>query len=143
MLKDNLIMLRKLNGLSHEAVAEKLNISRQAYAKWERGETIPDIERCAKLAQLYGVSIDSLIKEESTGTMVVPPAPIGKNIWGSVTVNDRGQIVIPKEARDKFNIKNGTRLIVISDENGIALLHADEFEDKLRKLMEQTLKETN
>lgn len=47
MLKDNLIMLRQANNFSQEEVAEKVNISRQAYAKWERGETVPDIEKCA------------------------------------------------------------------------------------------------
>lgn len=37
MLKDNLTMLRQANNFSQEEVAEKVNISRQAYAKWERG----------------------------------------------------------------------------------------------------------
>lgn len=37
MLKENLIMLRKFNGYSQEEIAEKINISRQAYAKWETG----------------------------------------------------------------------------------------------------------
>ena len=46
MLKENLIMLRKLKGFSQEEIAEKIDISRQAYGKWESGETIPDIEVC-------------------------------------------------------------------------------------------------
>lgn len=37
MLKDNLIMLRNMHGYSQEEIAEKINISRQAYAKWEKG----------------------------------------------------------------------------------------------------------
>ena len=47
MLKENLAMLRKIHGYSQEEVAEKVGISRQAYAKWERGTTIPDVEKCA------------------------------------------------------------------------------------------------
>ena len=62
MLSDNLIMLRNIHGLSQEEVAEKIDISRQAYAKWESGKTIPDIEKCGRLADLYGVTLDSLIK---------------------------------------------------------------------------------
>ena len=50
MLKDNLVMLRKLKGYSQEQIAEKIGISRQAYAKWENGMTIPDIEKAALLA---------------------------------------------------------------------------------------------
>lgn len=138
MLKDNLVMLRKLNSLSQEQVAEKINISRQAYAKWESGATIPDIEKAALLAQMYGVSLDSLMKTETAeGVGVLPPAPLGKNIWGTVTVGERGQIVIPKAARDKFALKTGERLIVLSDENGIALLPAEAFERQLQELMDR------
>ena len=40
MLKENLLMLRNINGYSQEEIAEKINISRQAYAKWESGATL-------------------------------------------------------------------------------------------------------
>ena len=136
MLKDNLVMLRKLNGFSQEQIAEKIDISRQAYAKWESGATIPDIDKAAMLAEVYGVTLDSLMKtEQADGVGVLPPAPKGKNIWGTVTVGDRGQIVIPKAARDKFGLKGGERMIVASDEQGIALIPAETFESKLQELM--------
>ena len=45
--------LRLKNGYSQEEVAEKIGISRQAYSKWEKGTTIPDVEKCAALADLY------------------------------------------------------------------------------------------
>lgn len=137
MLKDNLIMLRNIHGYSQEEIAEKINISRQAYAKWESGATIPDIEKCSRLAAVYGVTIDELIKTETAdGIGMIPPAPKGKNIWGSVTINERGQIVIPKAARDKFRLSGGQRLIVLSDEEGIALVPAEIFEAKIRAAME-------
>ena len=135
MLKDNLIMLRKLHGYSQEQIAEKIGISRQAYAKWERGLTIPDIEKAAALAKVYGITIDGLMKTETIdGIGMLPPAPPGKHIWGTVTIGDRGQIVIPKSARDEFDLKGGDRLIVASDEVGIALIPADYFESKMREL---------
>ena len=62
MLKENLIMLRTIHGFSQEEIAGKINISRQAYAKWESGATIPDIQKCALLAKVYDVTVDSLIK---------------------------------------------------------------------------------
>lgn len=137
MLKENLVMLRNIHGFSQEEIAERINISRQAYAKWESGATVPDIEKCGMLAAVYGVTIDSLVKTETAeGIGSIPPAPKGKNIWGSVTINDRGQIVIPKGARDKFTLTGGTRLIVLSDEEGIALLPAEEFENKMKMAME-------
>ena len=137
MLKDNLAMLRNIHGYSQEAIAEKIGISRQAYAKWESGATVPDIEKCALLADIYGTSIDSLIRTEPLeGVGMIPPAPKGKNIWGTVTVNDRGQIVIPKGARDAFNLFTGERLIVLSDENGIALVPEKAFVASMQRVME-------
>lgn len=142
MLKENIVMLRKIHGYSQENVAEKIGISRQAYAKWERGTTIPDVEKCSLLAELYGTTIDSLLKTESADDIgMIPPAPKGKNIWGAVTMGDRGQIVIPKGARDKFGFSGGQRIVVLSDERGIALLPAEWFEDNMKKVMEMTLTE--
>lgn len=136
MLKDNLVMLRNIHGFSQEELAEKINISRQAYAKWERGDTIPDVNKCSRLAEIYGVSIDSLVKTETVeGIGTIPPAPAGKNIWGSVAINERGQIVIPKAARDRFALTGGQRLIVLSDEEGIALIPAEKFEARMKAVL--------
>ena len=94
-------------------------------------------EKCSLLAEVYGVTVDSLIKDQKLDEVGrIPPAPAGKSIWGTVTVNDRGQIVIPKGARDKFGITGGTRLIVCADEVGIALIPMDAFEAGMKKVME-------
>ena len=137
MLKDNLIMLRNMHGLSQEEISEKIGISRQAYAKWESGATVPDVEKCKALADFYGVTVDSLLKTETDEKIgIIPPPPKGKNIWGSVTVNERGQLVIPKAAREKFGLSGGQRLIVLSDEQGIALIPAEMFEAKMKAALE-------
>lgn len=137
MLKENLILLRNAHGFSQEEIAEKVNISRQAYAKWESGTTVPDIIKCSILADVYGVTVDSLLKSETADVVGIPAfVPKGKNIWGTVTVNERGQIVIPKTARDKFGLTGGTRLVVLSNETGIALVTAEKFEEHLRTIME-------
>lgn len=69
-LGSNLAELRKKNGYSQEALAEKLGISRQAVSKWERGESTPDTDTLIELATLYSTSLDELVgnknqKEES------------------------------------------------------------------------------
>lgn len=137
MLKENLVMLRRLHGYSQEEVAEKIGISRQAYAKWEKGLTIPDVEKCGLLAELYETTIDGLIRTVTVeGVGNLPPAPKGKNFWGIVPISDRGQIVIPKDAREKFGLTGGQRLMVASDEVGIALIPAEQFEKNMKKAME-------
>jgi len=84
MLKENLVMLRNIHRYSQEDIAEKIDISRQAYAKWESGATVPDIDKCKKLADIYGITIDSLIKTATIDDKkMIPPPPPGKNIWGS------------------------------------------------------------
>lgn len=136
MLKENLVILRNLKGYSQEQIAEQIGISRQAYAKWESGATIPDINKAARLAEVYGVTIDSLLKTETAeGLGAIPPAPEGKNIWGTVTLGERGQVVIPKAAREHLKMQGGDRLIVLSDDMGIALVRAELFEGMLKEIM--------
>lgn len=136
MLSDNIVMLRNLNGYSQEEVAEKIGISRQAYAKWEKGETVPDVERCQKLADLYGTTIDALLKFEGrVGNTALPPGPKGKHIFGTVKINERGQVVIPKAARELFDLHPNDMLVVLGDEaEGIAMAKADVFEQRLNHL---------
>lgn len=134
MFKDNLVMLRNLNGYSQEEISGKIGISRQAYAKWESGATVPDIEKSARLAEVYGVTVDSLIHTETVDGFTLPPAPKGKSIWGSVTINERGQLVIPKATRERYHLKGGDRLIVGGDEVGIALIPEAVFEEKMKEL---------
>lgn len=61
-LGHHLFLARKKKGLSQEAVAEKLGVSRQTISKWETDETLPDIRQSKHLAVLYGVSLDELIE---------------------------------------------------------------------------------
>ena len=148
MLKDNLVMLRSIHSFSQEEIAEKIGISRQAYSKWESGATVPDIEKCRLLADVYGVTLDSLANPDPKGAAkgdvsLQTLTPKGKNIWGSVIINDRGQIVIPKGARDKFGLTGGKRLIVLSDEEGIALVAAERFEEHVQKIMEMAYRKSD
>lgn len=53
---------RKKSGLSQEAVAGKLGVSRQTISKWETGETLPDIRQSKRLAVLYHITLDELVE---------------------------------------------------------------------------------
>lgn len=59
-----LTALRKVRGLTQLQLAEKLNYSDKAVSKWERGEAVPDVSALLNIAELFGVSVDSLVKEE-------------------------------------------------------------------------------
>lgn len=123
MININLKRLRKNNQYTQEEVAEKINVSRQSVAKWESGESFPDINSCVKLSKLYSVTLDDLVNhsEEDSG-IAIPPK--GKFFFGAVAVGERGQIVIPKKAREVFNINVGDKLLILGDEDrGIAIIH--------------------
>lgn len=60
-LGNSLFNARKKSGLSQEAVAEKLGVSRQTISKWETDETLPDIRQSKRLAVIYGLTLDELI----------------------------------------------------------------------------------
>jgi AbrB family looped-hinge helix DNA binding protein len=128
MISTNLQILRKINKYTQEEVAEKINVSRQAVAKWESGDSLPDINNCMALARLYDVTLDNLVHRAEAGAVPIIP-PKGKHIFGTVTVGERGQIVIPKKARDVFHIKSGDSLIILGDEaqGGIAALKTEHF----------------
>ena len=140
MLADNLILLRGLKGLTQEQAAEIAGVTRQSYSKWEQGETVPDIEKCDRLARHYDVTLDALLHDQNrVGHTALAPAPAGKHLWGAVTLGARGQIVIPKAAREMFDLKEGDRLIVLGDEGeGIALVKAEDFERKMQKALEMS-----
>ena len=61
----NLIRLRKTNGLTQLALAEKLNYSDKAISKWEVGSVIPDVETMTHIADFFGITVNDLIYPES------------------------------------------------------------------------------
>ena len=133
-LAENLASLRSRSGLSQERVAEAVGVTRQAVAKWEQGETAPDVLHCDALAALYEVSLDDLVHFDPQGTGR-PIPPRGKHVFGVVQVGERGQIVIPKRARDLLGIRPGDALVVLGDTNpgtaGVALVQAEQFTEML------------
>ncbi len=128
MFNENLVQLRKLNQMTQEDVAEKVGVSRQAVAKWESGETSPDINSCVVLAEIFGVSLDDLVNWQNDENLGLSAPPKGKHLFGIVTVGDKGQIVIPAKARKIFNINPGEKVVVLGDEGqGIAIVKAQDF----------------
>ena len=138
MFHDNLVQLRRENNLSQEELSEKLGVSRQTLSKWETGDSVPDIEKSKILADVFGVSLDELVNyEPEVSGLGVPPR--GKHAFGIVTVGDKGQIVIPVQARKTFHIQPGDRLLVLGDEaQGIAIIkECDIFETLIKPFHQQ------
>jgi len=65
IIAENIIQLRKQNKLTQAELAERLNYSDKAISKWERGESVPDVEILKKVAEMFGVTVDYLLTENA------------------------------------------------------------------------------
>lgn len=74
ILADKIIEERKRNGWSQEELAEQLDVSRQSVSKWEGAQSIPDINRIIRMAELFGVSTDYLLKDDAEREHEIAPA---------------------------------------------------------------------
>ncbi|WP_237582307.1 helix-turn-helix domain-containing protein [Pontibacillus yanchengensis] len=138
----NIHILRKKYKMSQEALAERLQVSRQTVAKWENEEAHPDIYKCKRLAEIFEVTLDQL-SEKMTEAEVEQLGPKGKQFFGVVKVGERGQIVIPKHAREMYQIQAGDKLVVLGEDatKGIALLKSDGFLELADKIRSSELSE--
>ena len=128
MFRDNLVQMRKLRRLTQEDIAEKVGVTRQAVAKWEAGETVPDLDKCKMLAEILGVSLDDLANYEPDKNLGLGVPPKGKHLFGGVTVGDKGQGGIPAKARKLFDISPGDQMVILGDETqGLALIKSENF----------------
>ena len=107
-------------GLSQEQLAEKLNVSRSAVAKWESEGGTPDIENLKNIANLLGVSIDYLLKESEEYVQCIP-------------VNTEGLKLL-----DKFEYKNKLVRDKFPEET-ICVLQAQEKVTKPEKVIDNLL----
>ena len=64
IFSEKLQVLRKNKGFTQESLAERLNVSRQAVAKWESGQVYPDIGNLIEISNLLNVSVDYLVKDQ-------------------------------------------------------------------------------
>lgn len=65
ILADKIVTLRKKLGWSQEELAETMDVSRQSVSKWESANSIPDLNKIIKMAEIFGVTTDFLLKDEN------------------------------------------------------------------------------
>ncbi len=128
MIGENIQFLRKGRNMTQEALAEQLGVSRQTIANWESGESAPDLEMAERLSQALDASLDELVHAPFDRMPEEEKRQKGKHIFGLVTVGEKGQIVIPVQARRVFDMKPGDQWMVLGDEDrGLALVNAHFF----------------
>ena len=89
-LGEKIQKLRKQRGLSQEALAEKVTVTRQTISKWELGQSTPDLDFIAQLSDIFNVSSDYLIKDE----MIEPDELLYKRRSYRLTEKDKRIILV-------------------------------------------------
>lgn len=103
-MAQRLVDRRKAAGLSQEALAAQLGVSRQAVSKWERSESSPDTDNLIALAALYGVSLDELLYGEAVDSTDNSQTDDGAQNSNAGTVTIDGETFSSwKEAHDKLD----------------------------------------
>ena len=74
-LSEKILSLRTARKLSQQELAEVLEVSRQSVSKWETGQAVPDLDKIIRLADLFSVSVDELVREEERPRPAEPPQP--------------------------------------------------------------------
>ncbi len=93
-LATNLVTLRKKHGLTQMELAEKLNVSRQAISRWEVGAATPSTDNLKTLSELYGVSVDDILKGEAASVSQSADLPDSPQETPSIHRNNKkGRII--------------------------------------------------
>ena len=127
-IAENLKFLRYRNGYTLEAIAEIISVSRQSVAKWESGDSVPDVMNCVKLASLYKITLDELVNSPLKNVIADNFASDGSRICGVLELAPDSTIRIPDLVKQTFNIHCGDKLLLLADiRQGIALVKCSQF----------------
>ena len=126
-ISENLRILRSRKGDSLESIAEIIGVSRQAVAKWEFGETYPDIVNCLRLAQLYKISLDDLV-----ATQLRPELEDARRkAMGVIHLSKNFGLTLPESIVTLFGIRAGEQMLLLADrQEGIALVKCPQLDSK-------------
>lgn len=138
ILADKIINERKKNGWSQEELAERLSVSRQSVSKWESAQAVPDLQKILKMAEIFGVSTDYLLKDELEPESFLPEE-YEKNI-GSDTLPLRTVTLHEADEFLKIQSKNapmtalGVSLCIISPALLIFLTGFEKFGERFETI---------
>lgn len=122
-ISENLRLLRTKHGYTMENLAEIIDVSRQTIAKWESGESYPDIANCVKLSRLYKVFLDALVNKPLWKGDVDDFVGSESKVCGALELTEEGAILLPELVMEMFGFEPGEKVLLLADKNqGIAIV---------------------
>lgn len=113
ILADKIIQLRKKAGWSQEELAEQLGVTRQSVSKWEGAQSVPDLNKLLAMSQLFGVSVDYLVKDEMEESPALPATDAPSIPMRRVTMAEANEyLALRRNAAKKIAL--GVTLCILS-----------------------------
>ena len=106
--------LRNMMKMTQEELAERMSVSRQTVAKWENGESVPDIIKCSELAKIFNLSLDDIAAvfiESDDNTQARPKDDF---FFGTCVIKNNN-IALPESALRQFRFHNGDEFLLLGD----------------------------
>lgn len=133
-MAQRLVDRRKAAGLSQEALADKLGVSRQAVSKWERSESSPDTDNLIALAALYEVSLDELLyvspaQSNATKTEREKPTPAAEGAHNDDVCEQADEPELSDDDRPDFHASERGERVHISLKEGIHVVDPEKGEE--------------
>ena len=126
--------------MTQEELAEKMNVSRQTVAKWEAGDSIPDIAKCSVLASIFNLYLDDIadmfIGRDDESSMHAK----NQYFLGISKIENR-TVVLPENAMKMYGFKEGDVLLILGNSSqGISLASKNNLSDyEENKLFDKSL----
>ena len=139
ILADKIIELRKQAGMSQEELAEKMNVSRQSVSKWEGAQSVPDLNRILQLSEIFGVSTDTLLKDELTLTTAISDVPDTTEPPLRAVSMEEANAFLHANTKAAFLISLGIACCIASIAPGSILERIERFGDALRVIHGEAL----
>ena len=95
---DKLIQLRKQKGWSQEELAEKLDVTRQSVSKWESTQSVPDLERILRISEIFDVSLDYLLKDNSEKVEYFADVDEKSEIYKTISAEEAKEFIKVKKS---------------------------------------------
>ena len=104
-IPETLYRLRTARGMSQEALADALGVSRQAVSKWETGAAVPDVDKIVQLSDFYGVTTDEILKggaaaTQQDGSPEAQPAGDGDDGQAEAGAEDAAGDAVPGDGQE-------------------------------------------
>lgn len=113
ILAEKIMNLRKKNGWSQEELAQQLSVSRQSVSKWEGGQSIPDLDKLLALSQIFGVTLDYLVKDDMDCAEIQYTADMPEDDLPHISVEEANRFLADVETSAK-QIALGVSICILS-----------------------------